>query len=461
MTIFGKAWHAVKTVFTARTIHLSAWFQGLAASWSKPSFENLIKRAQANPYASRALRIIASNAANVPLAVRIRGEVLYAHPVLDLLKRPNARTSWHHFVDQFVNHVYAGGEVFIQKASPTTGPNRGRPVSMRLWSPGDFVGFIERGRSEPAGFFDRLSPQAQAAALPGDVIGYTFRTKHSEPVSFTVEEMLQARIYNPLDEDHGLPILLGAARALETMEASDDWNKSIASGGGRVPGYWMPKGLPDGVQLTPEQVKAAEDALDKRTRERSTSNLEMVLSGAYDRIGGSVTPKDADWLEGYRSNARAVGAVMGVPSTLIGDEKAGSLTDAGVNSELRALFILTILPLYDWWLAELNAWLMPAYGPGVELIYDEDGIEALQYDIDARYRRYREAAGRPLISVAEGREALGWPTDKLPAELREIATPIGIARPVAAPPVPAQGAPPAPPSKSAVLRLLELATEAA
>jgi HK97 family phage portal protein len=456
MNIFGKAWHAVKT-FTARTVHVTNWFRGLAASWSAPTFANLAKRAYANPFAARGLRVIAQSAAAVQLVVSDGKTMTYDHEVLKLLKRPAPRTSWVQFCDQFVSHIYCGGEIFLEKRSPVTGPNRGKPKQLKLWSPGDFVGFIKRGINEPAGFFELLSPEAQGMAQKGDVIGYTFTTPGGTPVSFTTDQMLHARIYNPTDPDRGLPLLIGAARALETMEASDDWNRSIAAGGGRVPGYWVPKGLPDGVQLNKDQIEAAEAALDKRTTERAKSNLGMVLSGAFDRVDGSVTPKDADWLEGYRANARAVGTVMGVSPELLGDEKSGSLTDAGVNSQIRALYILTTLPLFDWLLSELNAWLMPAYGAGT-LEYDDESIDALQYDLDQKYRRYREAAGRPIISVAEGREGLRLPNDKLAPELFEIATPIGVARPAAPVPAPLRSVVT---HRSALDRLLELTTEAA
>lgn len=436
MTIPTKIWRTAKAMaalpivawktFTSRTLHLSEWWRGLTgAAWSAPTYEVLSKKAHANPYAARALRLISQSMASVPIMAKVgegdAAEFKEDHELARLLARPNRRQTRRQFVDAIVNHLYCGGELFIERRGPATGQNAGKARELHLERPDRFVRFIRMGQA-PAGFLERLSAETRRLARTGEIIGYEFNAPGGEPRTYTVDDMLHVRVYNPADEDRGLPILVGAHRALETMEASDDWNRSIAKGAGRVPMYWVPEGLERGQQLTTEQVQSAEESLDARTKERRKANLGMVLSGSFKPVDGNVSPKDADWLGASNENARRVAAVTGVSMRLLADDKTGSLTDAGVNSEVRALMLLTVLPLLDFVLEELNAWL--SEGMGAELVYDRDQIEALQEDMTEMYRRYTQAVAGGIISVNEAREALRW--DARGPAFDELLRPMGL-----------------------------------
>lgn len=401
---FKAAAFAIKSVYTTTTLHLSSWWQGITAEWSGPSYDRLVRLAYSNPTAARGLRLISQLMASVPYVVEMDDEehtMEYNHEMLQLLIRPNPRMAIGELMSQIVAHLYCSGDVFFHRNAPGSGPNRGKPTanggSLRLLNPGKFYDFIRDGQDE--------------------VIGYQFYNRRGQVIRYTTDEVLHVRIYDPHpDAERGMPLLLGAARALDQLEAADGWNQSVAKGGGRVPGYFMPK-LPDGHQLTPEQVAAAQEQVDDVTRERREKFLPQVLSGAFDFKEGAMSMRDADFLRAGQQNSRLVAVVLGLSPTLLGDEKAGSLTDAGVNSELRAAYILTVLPLIDFILGELNAWLSPAYG-GVRLSYDRDQIEALNEDVNSVYDRYRKAAGGAFISVNEAREANGY--ERLGPEYDEI-----------------------------------------
>lgn len=403
VTAAQNAWYAIKSVFTTATIGASLWWNGIMASWGEVSYDALARRAYRNPTAARALRLVSQLMASVPFVVeRPDGEQIEGHEMLRLIERPNPRTSRGFLMDQIVAHIYCAGELFFRRVAPTSGPNAGKPTatggSLTLLNPSRFQDFIREPGTD-------------------EITGYRFTDSRGRVQNFTTDEVHHVRIYNPNNEDRGYALLLAAARAMEQQEAADDWNKSLASGGGRVPGYFVPQNLTNGTQLTPEVVAAAQEQSDRATLERRQKNLPQVLSGAFKYEAASMTLKDADFLNANKQNMRHIAAVIGVPATLLGDEKGGSLTDAGVDSEIRATYLFTVLPLLDFVLGELNAWLSPAYG-GMRLAYDRDQIEALQEDVNAIFERYNKAVGGPWLTVNEAREANNY--DRLGEEYDRV-----------------------------------------
>ena len=213
------------------------------------------------------------------------------------------------------------------------------------------------------------------------------------------------------------------------MQKATAWNASIASGGGRISGFWTPKNLGDGKQLA--RREAAAGAGVERPRHAGPAERRDGALGRVRARAGDVTPKEADWLKGLGSSLRLIAAMCGVPATLIGDEKAGSLTDAGVDSEVRALYVLTVLPLLGFVLAELSAFLLP---PGDRFAVDADQIEALTEDMDEKAKRYALLYEAGLLADGECRVALGYDA--------EVAENMGERKEQTAPP--AFGAPPSP-----------------
>ena len=426
-----NAWEAIKATYTASTLHLSGWFAGLTASWGRVSYEALARRAYRNPTSGRGLRLVAQLMAAAPFSVEVdaEGTMDDGHEMLRLLTRPEPRTGRALLFEKVVAHLYCGGELFFRRVAPTTGRNAGKPTatggSLTLLSPGAFAEFVRDGA--------------------GEVTGYRFNSDGKTTV-YPTDEILHVRVYDPTCEDRGMPLLLAANRAIEQVEAADAWNQSVSQGGGRVPGYFVPQ-LGDGRQLTPEQVAAAQESADQATTERRARNLPQVLSGMFKYESSAMTMRDADFLRAGEANARRIAAVVGVMYELIGAESSGSLTDAGVNSYVRAAYLLTVLPLLDYVLGEINAWLSPAYG-GARLAYDRDQIEALSEDVNALYSRYVAATGGPFISVDEAREANGYEAlGGTHAEVRETSS---------ASPLPPAGAPAPGSPEPAPLRSVDL-----
>jgi HK97 family phage portal protein len=368
---------------------IGAFFTSLR-EWGGTTYRDLIGSAIANPHAGRGLRLICDNGGAVPvIAYRENGEEDIAAPDLPALQAIE-RSGWDDLWTAFVYGMYGGGEAFFRRLTADTGPNRGQTILIRALRNERFVR-IEKDRS-------------------GEITGYTFNRADgvSGTETYPAEEIRHVKLFNPADPDRGLPILISARRALTMVEEADVWNRGLARTGGRLNGILTPNTLPPGETYTPEQVKAAQASTDEAVA-RGTRSGFLVTSGAFNWQSTNVTPKDADWLRGRMVSMREIAAVMGVPPTLLSDEKAGSLTDAGVDSEVAALFKLTIQPLVTRLLSELTEWLCDE---GQRLDADWDQVAALQEDMDAKFKRYSDP-NSPLTKK-ERRVALGYDPEPAP-----------------------------------------------
>jgi HK97 family phage portal protein len=401
-----QTWHAIKAVFSLSGMgdgtsrNLRGLWEAVLTRWQGGAgYARLAELAMRNPHSNRAIRLISSNMADVPLIVQRRApesgewETPERHGygwLLEMIDRPNARTSRMAFFQKIVTAIYCGGEFWLDTSDkPLSGPNARRPRSMRLIMPDEFEDFI-RGDSD-------------------EIVGYRFRTRiRGKRYDRTVDECLHFRVPHPTDDERGQPILVGG-RPLAQMEAAAAWNESIAQGGGRVPGYWRPVGLEPGKALSPDQVDAGKASLNAASREAAHDNVEQLLSGNFERVPGDVSPKDADWANAQELAIRQIATLFGIAPTLIGHVKGGSLTDAGVDSEVRAALLLTVLPTLASVLLEVSAHLL---APGYRLWYDRDQIEALNEDVNAMWERYRGAVRDNIIKRDEARVALGFDAEE-------------------------------------------------
>lgn len=390
----GLAAQATKAApLNLRTLQGWGWRFGMQLGWGAQTYTALAQLAAESPYASRGLRLIADNAAAAPLVVMEReGDEEVARrddPTLAGLER-----FWEELCDAAVWGLFCGGAVYVERIGPSTGPNaRGLASSaarLRFWRPDEHVETKRDTAGEPT--------------------QYCFRGYKGSLVYAAAADVLELAVYDPAarrGEDPRSPILLGARRALKSLESADTWNRTLAESGGRLEGFmepnpeWLAK-MPGG-KVPGDVLKLAQTEVDERLAASKSRGGYHLLSGAYKPVNLSVTPKDADFLKAALKDLRATATVLGVPPVLLADEKGGSLTDAGVDSEVAALWRLTILPFVRRaLLARLSRFLLE---PGRRFDVDERRVDVLADDVDARHKRTREDYLAGVISLEEAREA--------------------------------------------------------
>lgn len=380
---------AVKSIFTTTTMVVSGWFQGLIAQWTQVSYESLARKAYRNPYVQRAIEIVAQNFASVTLEVQFvdsKGDLKTDpnHPVLQVLQRPNPKEGRILFFTRMVNHLYLAGEIFIRLSGPLTGPNAGKPRVMKLLRP------------------DRLERIVKDDATE-DVVSYEFRTALGAHVTYPAAEVIHIKTFNPMDDDRGYPLLTAALMSVDIMEEGLSWNKAVFQNKGRLPGFFKYTGP---GELTDGQFKKLKSEMQEGYAKDSAAARPGLLEKDFDWQSVSVNQKDADWLEGDKQAMRRICVAIGVDPSLLGD--SSNKTYSNMESALKALMLLKVLPMLAFVLDELNVHLMPRYGNGKYLIYNKDGIEALQEDQNAKYERLGKAVKDSILTPNEARSEIDW-----------------------------------------------------
>lgn len=392
---------AVYQTFNLRDWHTQSFFVSMqAGNWKPENYETLAHWGIRNPVVATALRLYRNTIAPIPVVAQYQvGDDLERddkHPMLRVLKRPNARQSYMAFVGEMMNHLMFGGELFFYAPdSPLTGPNAGRPRP--VLDGGQGLSLIRPPRIAQIVYEDERDPDSP-------VLMYRVRGRNGAVIPIPGPRVHHVRLFNPEHEDRGLPLLVAAWRQAQMMADGDDWNSSLMQNKGVIPGVFQFIG--EGV-MTDVQKKNTAAAIKEGWEQASKESKPTVLDGDYKWVPINTTPPDADWLEGDKANIRKLALSLGVDPALMGDQ--GSRTLANLEQALKHLMVLTTIPLMEWILDEWTARYMMQWPGDRELALDLDQVKALQEDMDAKYIRFGTAVRDTLITVNEARTALGWP----------------------------------------------------
>ena len=103
--------------------------------------------------------------------------------------------------------------------------------------------------------------------------------------------------------------------------------------------------------------------------------------------------------------AKYVATAFGVPLPLVDNDAS---TFNNVEQAKERLWTDTILPLLNEFLESFGKWLLPAYGKDLKFGYNEDSIPALEGIRAKRFTRMADSIGKGLITINEGRDAIGY-----------------------------------------------------
>lgn len=387
--MLGKSYERVSS-WTLRNLHLSSWYLGLSGGkWSDATYSTLSAKAFNNPYAFRSLFLLSQLTSSLKVkAVNNEEKSEDADSAfLDALKRPNPECGYQTFVIWIIYHLYFGGEFFLYfPGTPLTGSNAGKPgeKGIHLIRP------------------DRIT------RINWDADGVTPKSYYWQPINGRLKKttipairILHIKWPNPFNPDRGLPLMISVLRALDLMEAGDDWNKAVADGKGRVPGYisWTPP--KPGMTMDDDQWDDFKRRSNEQWDKAAESSRPFYLGGEFQFQEAGQSQKDTDWLGGAELYARQIALGLGFDPALIGD--ASNKTYSNLETALRAAFLLTVLPLWGWVLDELNTRMMPRYGDEAMLTVDESQISALEEDTNAKHQRMREDMKAGVMSIDEVR----------------------------------------------------------
>lgn len=309
-----------------------------------------------------------------PMSKTGKREIIEDHGLLNLIRRPNPGQGGSAFIMRTMGFYLISGNSYLTRVGPDEGP----PLEMYSIRP-------DRMKVLPGNKFDPIKGYR-----------YTVNGVDRKP-DFTPEEILHLKAFHPLDDFYGLSPIEVAGKEVDISSMSRDWNMKLLQNDCRPPGGIIVEGT-----LDDEQREDLLKMYSEKLAGYKNVGMPPVLEGGVKWEPWAITPKDMDWLNSDKMNARKICSVYNVAPEIIGD--AENKTYSNYKEARKALYVEAILPDLDFLRDEFNNWLTPAFGDRLYLEYDKNAIEAIQEEQNAVYERQTKAYWR---TVNEKRIACG------------------------------------------------------
>jgi HK97 family phage portal protein len=375
----------------SRTARLIALEGGGRPRWTPRDYAALSREGYAkNAIVHRAVRLIAESIGGLSFVLYDGAAELTAHPLLDLIARPNPRQDGASLLETISAHLLLAGNAYIEAVG----------------LPGEQASVRELYALRP----DRMKvvpgpngwPQAYDYTAAGSTVRFEQTPGSSPGVTNYQPPILHLTFFNPVDDHYGLAPLEAAACAVDTHNAAAAWNKALLDNSARPSGALVFSG-PDRLILSNTQFERLKNAIGKEYQGAANAGRPMLLEGGLDWKPMSLTPKDMDFMEAKHAAAREIALAFGVPPMLLAIP--GDNTYSNYQEASRVFWRQTVLPLAGRIAGALTQWLQPAFGAGLTLAVDTDRIEALAPDRAALWERVSKA---PFLTVNEKRAAVGY-----------------------------------------------------
>ena len=331
-----------------------------------------------NPVVFRSVRMVAEAVASVPWLAYEKGVETPDHPILALLRAPNAAQTQASFVETLVSNLLLFGNAYVEGVST-----------------GDVLQELHALRP------DRMTIVPGANGWP---VAFEYRVG-TDLVRFPAGEgpgtLLHIKFHAPLDDYYGAAPLAAAETAIDIHNAAGHWNRALLENAARPSGALVYAG-PEGASLSDEQFDRLKAELDESFSGLRNAGRPLLLEGGLDWKALSLTPKDMDFIEAKAAAAREIALALGVPPLVLG--LPGDNTYANYQEANRAFWRQTVLPFVTRLQGSLAGWARSAYGD-FELRPNVDGLDALASERSAEWARIGAAT---FLTDDEKREAVGY-----------------------------------------------------
>ncbi|MEW6768501.1 MAG: phage portal protein [Pseudomonadota bacterium] len=366
---------------SSRTAQVLAFQSGGRARWTPRDYAGLAREGYlANAIVHGAVRLIAQSAASCSFLLYEGSTERDAHPLLQLLARPNARQDGASFFEMLYAHMLLSGNAYVEAVALDDQVRELyalRPDRMKVVPGGD-------------GW-----PEAYEYNVGSRCVRFDQNGSRVPPI-------LHLTFFHPLDDHYGLAPIEAAAISVDVHNSANSWNKALLDNAARPSGALVYSG-PEGAVLSDSQFDRLKRELTDTYQGAVNAGRPLLLEGGLDWKAMSLTPKDMDFLDAKNSAAREIALAFGVPPMLLGIP--GDNTYSNFQEANRALWRQTILPLASRVGASLVQWLSPQFGEGLRIVVDTDKIDALASDRAALWDRVSSA---PFLTLNEKRESTGY-----------------------------------------------------
>lgn len=364
--------------------------------WTPKQYDKLAEESYAkNAVAFRAINEIAKCAGSVPfLLFRGKGKnrvEIEESPLLDLLNRPNPMQGRSAFIQSLVGFYLIAGNTYIEGVGPKTKPPR------ELWPKRPDRMIVKSGQFG--------LPEAYVYLSGGQKVEWRVispRLQQRIPSAPGSSSILHLKAFHPLNDWYGMSPVEAAAYSIDQHNEAGKWNMARLQNDARPSGALVvdPK---SGTGLDDTQYARLKANIEEMYSGPNNAGRPLLLEGGLEWKEMGLSAVDQDWLNGKHTSARDIAMVFGMPSQMLGIP--GDNTHRNMEEARLWLWEQTVMPLMDFLLGELNWWLTPHFGEGLELIFDMDEVPAL---VTRRHVLWDKVTKSDFLTVDEKREATGY-----------------------------------------------------
>jgi len=375
--IAGESSGAAREEKASRTGPLVAFHMTGQPLWTPRNYADLAREGfTKNAVVYRCVRMIAEAASSVTLYAFEKGQPINAHPLLDLIARPNATQCAPDLLEAWYGFLLVSGNAYMEAVSVS-----GEVRELHVLRP-DRMKVIPGPDGWPEGYEYTAGGQS---------------VRFAQDVERGVRPILHMALFHPDNDHYGLSPLEPAAIGVDIHNASGGWNKALLDNSARPSGALVYTSN-DGA-LTGEQYERLKSELETSFQGAANAGRPLLLEGGLEWRAMSLSPKDMDFIQSKYVAAREIALALGVPPMLLGIP--GDNTFANYQEANRSFWRQTVLPLVNRTAKALSGWL----GEGIELRPDLDRIEALSVEREALWERVRKA---DFLTVNEKRALVGY-----------------------------------------------------
>ncbi len=355
-----------------------AWQTGGRVAWSPRDAVSLTRTGfSGNPVGFRSVKLIAEAAAALPLVLQDQAQRFDTHPILSLMRRPNAAQGRAELMEALFGQLLLSGNAYVEAVQA----DESLPVELHVL------------RS------DRMSVVPGADGWPKAYDYAVGGKKHR----FAAENICHIKSFHPQDDHYGFSPMQAAAMAIDVHNSASRWSKSLLDNAARPSGALVWKGDGHGV-MAEDQFRRLSDEIEQNYRGVRNAGRPMVLEGGLDWKPMGFSPSDMEFQKTKEAAAREIALAFGVPPMLLGIQ--GDATYSNYQEANRAFYRLTVLPLVTRVAAAVSEWLAGFIGEDLMLKPDLDQVPALSAERDAQWARVN---GADFLTDAEKRALLGLP----------------------------------------------------
>jgi HK97 family phage portal protein len=307
------------------------------------------------------------------------------HALLDLIEKPNPMQGRASFFEAYVAYYMLTGNSFIESVKPTE-----KSPPMELWTMRpDKMQIVPGPRGYPQSYIFKA--------------GEISKMWNLNPVTMQ-SDVLHMRSFNPLNDWWGMSPLEAAMYSVDQNNAGSRWNLSLLQNSATPSGVLQMKATdsnPGGI-LQEEQFARLKGEIETEYMGAKNAGRPMLLEGGLEWKQISMSLKDMEFIKNKEVTAIDICEAFGVPPEMVG---LGQKTYSNYAEARMSFYEDTVLPIMDQIQTELNNWLVPMFGKGLELKYDKDDIEALAPKRQAKFTAVQSAS---FLTVNEKRTATGY-----------------------------------------------------